>query len=498
MALPAGNPGLSDIIPAPVETAPDDSENFALGRQTRITVLAGDERAAAAGKLLADALRPATGFPLPVSAEEGSANSIALRLAEDESAGEQGYRLDVSREQVRITAPKPAGLFSGVQTLRQLLPDDIERAEPVERDWVVAGGSVEDRPRYPYRGTMLDVARHFFSVGQVKRFIDRTARYKINYFHLHLTDDQGWRIQIDSWPKLATVGGANEVGGGKGGYYTKKQYRQIVEYAAARGVTIVPEIDLPGHTNAALHAYPELNCDGKAPPPYTKTLTGFSSLCIGKDITYRFARDVIAEIAELTPGPYLHLGGDEADKTSDADFRKFFAKVLPMVAQAGKVPVGWHEYAKASLPADAVVQYWRIEKEHAATRKAAASGNKVLMSPAQKTYLDMKYEAGNPWGNKWAGPVTVRSAYDWDPANSLSGVDEGAVLGVEAPMFTDLVATEREIERMTFPRLQAIAEVGWSPQGSRNWAGFRERLAASATRMKHQGVDFYRSPEIPW
>lgn len=493
--LPKDNPAMADLIPRPtsVKTAPQ--QNFAIVRDTQIRV--ADERAAPAAELLGGILRPATGFRLPV-VTDGDGPAITLDLRDDAELGEQGYRLEVTRAGVSLTAASPAGLFSGVQTLRQLLPADVENRQPVDRPWVLPGGTVTDLPRFAYRGTMLDVARHFFDAETVKRFVDRAAQYKINYVHLHLSDDQGWRIQIDSWPKLTTVGGANEVGGGPGGFYTKKQFREIVRFAAARGVTIVPEIDMPGHVNAALHAYPELNCDGQAPPAYTDTQVGFSSLCIEKDITYDFVRDVLAELAELTPGPYLHIGGDEAQETSDADFRTFFGKVLPVVGDLGKTPIGWHEFAKVPPPADAVVQYWRIEQENAPTAKAAARGNKVLMSPAQKTYLDMKYAVSDPWGNKWAGPVPVRAVYDWDPADFLAGVEEDAVLGVEAPLWTELVTSDSEIDRLVFPRLQALAEVGWTAQQQRSWEAFRERLAAQASRMEAQGIAFHPSPEIPW
>ncbi|MQA60484.1 MAG: family 20 glycosylhydrolase [Actinophytocola sp.] len=495
------NPALTDIIPVPSEAKASHDENLQLQENSRIVIPAREDGAKRVGNYLAGLLRPATGFALPVGTEDAVAGDgpvIELAIADDDGLGKQGYRLDVAREGVTITAEKTAGLFSGAQTLRQLLPPDIEQRFTVERTWGVAGGTVVDRPRFGYRGTMLDVARHFFDADEVKRHIDRIAQYKINYLHLHLTDDQGWRIEIDGWPKLTTAGGKTQVGGGSGGFYTQEQYGEIVAYAEARGVTIVPEVDMPGHTNAALNAYPELSCDGKTPPPYTDTQVGFSSLCIGEKATYRFAKDVIDQLAEMTPGPYLHIGGDEADSTTDADYRRFFGKVLPMITDAGKRPVGWHEYAKTPLPKSAVVQYWRVETSNKPARKAAAAGNRVLMSPANKTYLDMKYAKSDSWGNKWAGPVGVRDAYDWDPARALDGVGEDAVLGVETPLWTELVETEKDIERMVFPRIQAIAELGWSAQERRDWQEFSSRLAKQAPRMSTQGIGFHRSPEISW
>lgn len=489
MKLPNGNPTFADVIPAPLRAKPDNGENFQLTEDTRIGFRNGSREATDAAEYLAGELQPLTGFDFR---DDGSGNGIYLDRDRNADVGPQGYRLKVTRERVDITAQSHAGLLNGVQTLLQLLP--AQDGGP----WVVQGGVVTDRPRFGYRGTMLDVARHFFGVDTVKRHIDRIARYKINHLHLHLADDQGWRLQINGWPKLTSVGGRTQVGGGRGGFYTQQQYADIVRYAAFRGVTVVPEIDMPGHTNAALASYPELNCDGRARPPYTGTQVGFSTLCVSKPGTYEFVRDVIRQVAELTPGPYLHIGGDEARSTSRADYRRFLGRALPMVVDAGKQPVGWHEYAQAKLPAGAVVQYWRIETADEPTAAAAARGHKVLMSPANKTYLDMKYSPGNSWGNKWAGPVSVRAAYDWNPARFLDGIDERAVLGVETPLWTELVTSEDDVERMAFPRIPAIAEVGWTPQEFRDWDDFATRLAEHGPRLRAQGVGFYASPEVPW
>lgn len=493
--LPPDTPAMTSVIPRPVEVRKNPKANFRLAPET---VIEASGPAAPVGEYLAELLRPATGFALPVEESAEGRPAIKLGLVSDPEVSGEAYRLDVGAAGISLAATQAAGLFSGVQTLRQLLPADIERAQPVAREWAVAGGTVLDRPRFGYRGTMLDVARHFFDVDVVKRHIDRVAAYKINRLHLHLADDQGWRIEISGWPKLTSVGGRTEVGGGKGGFYTQDEYREIVRHAASRGITVVPEVDLPGHTNAALAAYPELNCSGRSPAPYTGTQVGFSSLCIGKPVTYRFVRDVIGELAAMTPGEFLHIGGDEAISTEPAEYRAFFAKVLPMVVEAGKRPLGWHEYADADLPEEAAVQYWRLEESNDLARKAAAAGRPILMSPANKTYLDMKYFETDARGNKWAGPVSVRTAYDWDPARFLAGVGARSVLGVEAPLWTELVETEADVERMAFPRIPAIAEVGWTDQAERGWKDFGKRLAAHAPRMTAQGIAFHRSPDVPW
>jgi hexosaminidase len=335
-------------------------------------------------------------------------------------------------------------------------------------------------------------------VPEIKAYIDEISRFKVNYLHLHLGDDQGWRIQIDSWPLLTTVGGAPGTGvdGVGGGYLTKADYRDLVRYAADRYVTIVPEIDMPGHVNAAQVAYPELTCDGVAPPPRTDTDVGYSSLCIGKEVTYRFVEDVIRELAALTPGPYLHIGGDEAHATPAADYLAFEQRVLPLVQKYGKIAYGWNEIAAAPAAHQAVAQYWGLDTSNATLAAAAAQGTKVVMSPANLAYLDMKYNPDTPLGLDWAGFIEVRTAYDWDPGTHLSDVPSTAVLGVEAPLWSETLRDLDDIEFMAFPRLAAIAELGWSP--ARDWTSFRTRLGAYGPRWVAQGVDFYRSSQIDW
>jgi hexosaminidase len=345
---------------------------------------------------------------------------------------------------------------------------------------------------------MLDVSRHFFEVPDVLRLVDQLARYKLNHLHLHLTDDQGWRIAIDSWPRLAEIGGATEVDGGTGGYYTQADYRTIVEYAAARRITVVPEIDLPGHTNAALSAYGELAPDGVAPPPYTGTEVGFSSVAVTSERTYDFVDDVLGELAALTPGPYLHVGGDEAWTLDPAAYATVMNRVQRIVAARGKTVVGWHQLAPTEHVPGRVLQYWGTTTGDENVAAAVRHGARVIMSPGNRTYLDMKYTEQTPLGQDWAGLIEVRTAYDWDPGAYLDGVPTEAVLGVEAPLWTETIRTVAEIEFMTFPRLVAVAELGWSAASTRDWDSFRLRLAAQAPRWGLAGIEFYRSPEVPW
>jgi hexosaminidase len=446
---PLATLGAHQIVPAPTSVVAGSGVPFTLSRETAIAVAAGDSGAARVGQMLATLLRPATGFRLPVSASGGAVarGGIALRLDGPAGLGDEGYELSITSDSVRLVAARPAGLFRGVQTLRQLLPAGIEAEQSVLRTdsvWSVPTGRIVDRPRFAWRGGMLDVSRHFFTVDEVKQYVDLLALYKLNVLHLHLADDQGWRIQIDSWPRLTTIGGATEVGGGPGGFYTKADYADIVRYAGDRFIDVVPEIDMPAHTAAAIAAYPELGCSRPAPDSsfsspvpglYTGIHVGFSALCHDKAVTYRFVDDVVRELAAMTPGRYLHLGGDEVEVLSHAQYAAFVERVQGIVAQHGKTMVGWDEIGRARLRPGTIAQMWRSDTSLAAARQGA----KLVMSPSTKAYLDMKYTPANELGHRWAAYIELRTAYDWDPVTHFKGVTERDVLGVEAPLWTETV-----------------------------------------------------------
>jgi hexosaminidase len=316
----------------------------------------------------------------------------------------------------------------------------------------------------------------------------------MNCFHMHLSDDQGWRVVIDSWPNLALIGGSTEVGGGAGGYYTQAEYADIVAYAQRRYITLIPEIDMPGHVNAAMASYAELNRDEVAPDLYAGTKVGFSSLCVDKEITYTFIDDVVRELAALTPGPYLHVGGDEAHATDADDYVRFIERVQAIVESHGKQMVGWEQIAKTDLSSASVVQYWSEDLGQAIAQKGA----RVVMSPASKAYLDMQYETSTPLGLHWAAYVNVEEGYSWDPVTLVDGIPESNVLGVEAPLWSETLQTMDDIEFMAFPRLPGCAEIGWSPAAGRNWDEYRVRLGVHGPRLTAMGVNFYRSPLVPW
>ncbi|GAA3438129.1 beta-N-acetylhexosaminidase [Kutzneria kofuensis] len=321
---------------APVRVAPEPSsvvtlpgQTFTLRPTTRIVAPAG---AAETGQYLAGLLRPSTGFRLPVTSF-GLPGDIRLDLGGPSSLGDEGYRLTVTALGVEIAAHASAGLYYGVQTLRQLLPAKVEARTVQSGPWTVRGVTVQDTPRYAWRGAMLDVARHFFPVAQVEQYVDLISMYKMNTLHLHLSDNDGWRIDINGWPRLARYGGSTDASRGPGGFYTQDDYREIVRYAASRHVTIIPEIDTPGHVTAALASYAQLNCDGVAPPLLNP---GWSSLCVPLEVTYQWLDDVIGQLAELTPGDYIDIGGDEALTTSAADYRYFVDRVQESLPRTGR------------------------------------------------------------------------------------------------------------------------------------------------------------------
>jgi hexosaminidase len=485
------------VVPKPARLTAVAGESFTIAPDSDI--VARDHRAEPAALALAELLRPATGYPLPIT-DDGP--GISLGIGGPARLGTEGYLLDVTGGEARLLARTGEGLFRGVQTLRQLLPPAVESRTPQPGPWTLPGVHIDDKPRFGWRGVMLDVSRHFFSVDEVKRYIDLAALYKVNTFHLHLSDDQGWRIAIDGWPRLAAYGGSTEVGGGPGGHYTKADYTEIVEYATRHYMTVVPEIDMPGHTNAALASYAELNCDGKAPPLYTGIEVGFSSLCVPLDVTYRFVDDVVREIAELTPGPYIHIGGDEAHNTKPEEYVAFVDRVRDIVADHGKRMVGWKEIAEAAIPEGSVAQYWGLSKPSPEAaeqaRTAVRKGAKLVMSPADRVYLDMKYDEKTPYGLNWAGYVEVEKSYSWDPASVVEGIGDADIRGVEAPLWTETLDSIPPAEFMAYPRIPGAAEVGWSPATGRSWAEYRTRLAAQGPRWERMGVNFYRSPQVPW
>lgn len=486
-----------NIIPKAVSVT-STGDYFTLKEKSDIYVEGGSEELKQIGQYLAGKLEPLTGFEAEVKSTSGEpwSGNIFLKLSDlDSIFGQEGYELTITKKSVKLTAGNPAGLFRGIQTILQIIPADKgteqEKSGPIR----IAAGTINDFPDYSYRGAMLDVSRHFFGVNDVKQFIEYLAYYKMNVLHLHLSDDQGWRIEIKSWPDLANHGGSTQVGGGRGGYYTQEQYTDIVKYARDRYITIVPEIDMPGHTNAALASYPELNCNGKATELYTGTDVGFSTLCTSKDITYKFIDDVVRELSEMTPGPYIHIGGDESHATKIEDYIPFINRVQEIVTSHGKQVLGWDEIALATLKPNSVAQHWANLSN---AEKAVSQGAKILMSPAVNAYLDMQYDSTSPLGLHWAAYIEVDKAYNWDPASLVPGLGKENIIGIEAPLWSETVTNLDEIEYLVFPRLPGYAEIGWTPSSMRNWEEYKFRLAKHEKWFNAMGINFYKSPTVPW
>jgi hexosaminidase len=496
------------IIPLPAEMQVHASAApFVLVESSRILAT---ESASSVADQLARILRPSTGYPLPVvspaDGEIAGAADIVLHLdlADSLELAAEGYRLDTSASGTTITAASPAGLFYGVQSLRQLLPADVEKRSVQSAAWQTVAATITDRPRFAWRGAMLDVARHFFDVAAVTRFVDEIVQFKINVLHLHLTDDQGWRISIADRPELTGIGASTAVGGGPGGFYTEEDYARIVAYASERFVTIVPEIDVPGHTNAALSAYAELNADGTATDPYTGMDVGFSSLDVDADATWQFLDDVFRSVAAQTPGPYLHIGGDESHSTPPDSYPGFLARATALVASHGKTPIAWHEAGRSGdLAPGTLGQYWGYVRPQDNAAELATSfveqGGSLILSPADVSYLDITYDETTPIGQDWAGgPTSVHAAYEWEPADILPAVSEEKILGVEAPLWTETVASATDIDYLVFPRLAAVAEIAWSARsqtGARNWTDFSARLEAWYPRFRALGINAHREGE---
>ena len=515
------------LIPKPVSLTEGDGSY----RIDADAVISAAADALPAAELLADVLRASSGFTLPIEDADAAAAveiTVAPGLAPRGHEAE-GYGLTVDAEGIRIEADTAQGAINGVQTLRQLLPVWADSTERLDVDWSVPFVDIEDYPRFDYRGFMVDTARSFYTVDEVKALIDASAPYKLNRLHLHLTDDQGWRLAMDTPDQNASgidYGLLTEVSGktamtynsagqlmgtelGRSGFYTKDDYREIVAYAARNGMTVVPEIDMPGHTNAALHAIEQLNSAGSFPKPAPGQATppaqgtgdvGDSTFDAANPVTYEFISEVLRQVAELTPGQYLHIGGDEAHSTSQADYTTMVDFANAQVADLGKTVVGWNEYATTALPQDdAVIQYWN-GRDAGVADAVADHGAQVIMSPAAKAYFPQKQDARQTAGGTWAcnGPCTLENAYDWNPAAQVAGVGEDAVLGVEGAFWGEFIRGVDQAQFFSFPRLLALAEVGWTPQAQKNTADFLQRLAATGPRMSVQGVNFFPTATVDW
>lgn len=519
------------IIPQPVSVQPQ-SGTFKLTKTTSIHY--GQLPGQYAATMLVEKINRATGYSLRAIPGDRGGIQFALNTTPDPALGSEGYTLNVSPKRVVITANQPAGLFYGMQSLVQLLPKEIGSAKAVSNvAWTVPAVQITDKPRFGWRGIMLDVSRHFFTKDEVKRYIDQMAAYKYNTFHWHLTDDNGWRIEIKSLPKLTEVGAWRVERTGHfgnreapkpgepakyGGFYTQDDIREIVRYAADRYVTIVPEIDVPGHSMAALAAYPELSCTkaqvsvnpGTAFSEWygngTFKMLVENTLNPSDENVYVFMDKVLTEVAALFPNPYIHVGGDECykgywanDPGCQALMKKlnirhvedlqgyFMDRVAKIVQAKGKKMIGWDEILEGGVPGDAAVMSWRGIKGGI---EAAQAGHNVVMTPTTFAYID--YNQGDATIDPPIyATLRTRKSYSFEPVPD--GVDAKYILGGQANLWTEQIPTLRYAEYMTYPRAWALSEVYWSPKEAKNWAAFVPRMETHFGRADAAGINYSKA-----
>jgi hexosaminidase len=515
------------VVPRPAQVTPQ-AGRFALTGRTAIWT---DQASAAVGRQLAGYLEPATGLALAVRTAPAAPPAGAIVLRRDASLarlGPEGYLLDVRPDGVTARAPAEAGLFYAVQTIRQLLPPDVFRDAPAgaaPAAWTLPAVRIEDAPRFRWRGAMLDAARHFMPKEFVKKYVDLLALHKLNTFHWHLTDDQGWRIEIKKYPRLTEVGSRRArtvVGRSRGdstrwvydsvphgGYYTQDDVREVVAYARARHVTVVPEIEMPGHAVAAIAAYPELGVTGR-PTAVSGRWGVFNNIFNAEPGTVAFLQDVLAEVLTLFPGQYVHVGGDEADKTlwradpriqariralgvkDEHALQSWFIRQMDAFLTArGRRLVGWDEILEGGLAPNATVMSWRGTKGGV---EAARAGHDVVMAPTTHVYIDY-YQSADSASEPLAGggflPLDTVYAFEPVPAE-LTPAEARHVLGAQANLWTEYVPTPKHAEYMAFPRLSALAEVVWTPRAAKDFADFRRRLGPHLRRLDALDVNYRR------
>jgi hexosaminidase len=500
---------LSGLVPRPSSLEPHEGL-FALSEDS--VILLGDERARAPATLLRERLARGTGFELPMVSDSeascvGDATVIALE-SDDSLTDDEAYTLEVESERITLRARTSLGFVRASQTLRQLFPAEIER-EPseVKARWLIPNLTIRDAPRFRYRGLHLDVSRHFWSVAFVKRYIDLLASYKLNVFHFHLTDDQGFRIEIKKYPRLTDVGAYRDDGTGKyGGFYTQDEIRDIVRYADARGVMVIPEIEMPGHASAALAAYPELGCTGQ-PVQVVTTWGIFDNLFCPTDDTFGVLEDVLREVFALFPAKYVHIGGDEVPKVQwqqsaaaqvvmareglkdEEELQAYFVRRIEAFAREnGRTIIGWDEIVADGVPQSATIMAWRGIEEG---KTAAEQGYDVIMTPNQSVYFD-HYQADPAAEPKAIGGFsTVADVYAFDPLPSgISSAGATHVLGGQGNLWTEYITTEDYAEYMVMPRAIALAEVLWSARENRNYDDFVQRLTVHVPHLDALGVNY--------
>lgn len=512
------------IIPAPVKVEVRDGV-FKLTAGTRICT---DRASRATGNYLAEQLRRSTGYRVRVASGKPDSDDILITTTDANSAlGDEGYDLSVTPAGVTIRAPKQAGAFYGVQSLLQLLPARVfAKTKIADMVWEMPAIQIEDQPRFKWRGLMLDVGRHFFPVTDIKQMLDAMALHKLNTFHWHLTEDQGWRIEIKKYPKLTQVGAwrassppygnrNSDDGQRYGGFYTQKEIKDIVAYAAARHITVVPEIEMPGHAAAAIASYPELgNTDVPGYAPRVMTRWGVQPYVYSpKEETFHFLENVLTEVCELFPSQFIHIGGDEAPKTqwhqskfaqavmkreglkNEDELQSWFIRRIEKFLEAkGRRLIGWDEIQEGGLPKTAAMMVWRDAKwaQHALTR-----GNEVVMSTTSHTYFDYyqaRAESERAKGKEFeaiGGYLPLEKVYSYNPTFVAENpAQEKQILGTQCQLWSEYFKDMKKAQYMAFPRVCAFSEVAWTPQAGRSFPDFMSRLPSQLERLRQLGIIF--------
>lgn len=512
------------VIPEPVEMEMKDG-SFLLNRETAIHLQGGEESLISIAEQLKDALDSATGFDLEIhsyESEDNDESTILLSLGGDTTGNEEGYNLDVSSDRILIQSSTPAGVFYGMQTLLQLFPPEIYHTDytlvPQNTRWEVSALEIKDYPRFAYRGMHLDVARHFFSVDFVKKYIDLMAMQKMNRFHWHLTEDQGWRIEIEQYPRLTEIGAwrdstlvghyGSDIYDGKryGGYYTQEEIRDVVEYAEKRHITVIPEIEMPGHSSAALAAYPEFGCvEGKDYQVQT-TWGIFDDIYCPSEETFTFLESVLAEVMDLFPSEFIHIGGDEAPKVQweESDLAQqvieregladehelqsyFISRIEEFLNKNGRQIIGWDEILEGGLAPNATVMSWRGVEGGI---EAAKQGHNAIMTPGSHCYLDHYQDDEETEPLAIGGHTTLDKTYSYEPIpDELQEEERNYILGAQGNVWTEYMHSPEKVEYMAWPRSTALAEVTWSPKEKRNWDSFWHRMQTQFRRFDALNVN---------
>jgi hexosaminidase len=512
-----------NLIPFPAQFNGGEGQ-FVINNQTKVIVTAKDVVFKPIAQSFINTLKTASKFTLAIAttALPTAKNVIYIRQNKALGLGTEGYKLFVGVDRVILEASTPQGAFYGMQTLFQLLPTAIFSPTPVDNTtWAMPVCQIQDKPRFGHRGLMLDVGRNFMPVSFIKKYIDLLALHKMNVFHWHLTEDQGWRIEIKKYPKLTQIGAKRKEttvghysenypqkfdGKEHAGFYTQAEIKDIVKYAQGKFVTIIPEIEMPGHSTAALAAYPELGCDPtKKYEVATKWGVMYDVYCPNEK-TFTFLQDVLTEVFALFPSKYIHIGGDECPKDAwkqsafcqdlikklnlkdEHELQSYFIKrIEKFVNSKGRAIIGWDEILEGGVAPNATVMSWRGTKGGI---EAAKQKHNVIMTPNTYCYLD--YYQANPANEPLAigGLLPIEKVYQYDPTAELSAEEQKYVLGIQGNLWTEYIATPEQAEYMTFPRATALAEIGWVPSGGKNFEDFATRLKEHLRRMDFLKVNY--------